>query len=99
MKEQFTPTPRSAEGQAKFDKAREELVKKSPEEARDEASDAVEPALRLLNEYWAERGFTPQQIIWCIALVTINMRQSYPDRAEFDRICGEANAYYKANAG
>lgn len=98
MKEEFVPTPRSTEGQARFEKKLEEIAKKSPEEAREEASAAVEDSLRLLNEFWAERGFTPEQIIWCIALVTINMRESFPDKPKFDQVCREATEYYRKNA-
>lgn len=99
--DKFVPTPRSEAGQKRFDEKQREVAAKAAAEAMAEASTDVEEVMRLLTQRWTEKGFTPEQIVWCIALTTINWRETFPDKhggkETFDRICREAKAYYDAN--
>lgn len=99
MKETFKPEQRSAAGV----KAQEAKLAEAAKNVFDEASGDVEDVMRLLTSRWAEMGFTKEQIVWCVALVTVNMRETFPaangGKEAFDKICAEAAAYYRKNAG
>lgn len=81
--------------------AQKVLEAKTSREHTLEAAGNAEEVIRYLQEAWGERGFTPEQCVFALALVTINFRESTPEKfggkAMFDRVCGEAKAYYDAN--
>jgi hypothetical protein len=67
------------------------------------AAGFTEEILHYLNQVWNERSFTPEQRVFSIALVTINLRESIPDKFPggtpggkemFDRVCAAAREYY-----
>lgn len=95
------PGQRTPEGMKKLEEKQRELTAKAVVDAMAEASGDVEEAMRLLTERWTSKGFTLEQIVWCIALMTINWRETFPDKnggkEMFDRICRDAKAYYDAN--
>jgi hypothetical protein len=66
-----------------------------------EAAGNAEEIIAWLQSTWADKGFTFEQSVFAIALVTINLRETVPDKfgskAAFDRIAGEARAYYDKN--
>lgn len=66
-----------------------------------EAAGNAEEVIRHLTATWQAEGFTPEQCVFALALVTINYRETIPDtlggKAMFDRIAGEARIYYDAN--
>lgn len=66
-----------------------------------EAAAAVEPAVRALTVVFTERGLDPEQVVFALALVTINFRDTLPERhggkEMFDRVAHEAHKYYQAN--
>jgi hypothetical protein len=66
-----------------------------------EAAGHSEAVIAWLNEQWADRGFSPEQCVFALALVTINYRESLPEKyggkAMFDRVASEARKYYDAN--
>jgi hypothetical protein len=66
-----------------------------------EAASAVEPAMKALTVLFAERGLEPEQVVFALALVTINYRETTPNRLGgkemFDRVAHEAHKYYQAN--
>lgn len=93
-----------------------ENVKKSPEalnkakqviEARSMSEHALEAAghteeiIQWLQQSWGERGFTPEQCVFALALATINFRETIPakhgGKEMFDRVAAEARKYYDAN--
>lgn len=63
----------------------------------------VEELVRLLGTVWGEAGLTPEQCVFSLALVTINYRETVPDKFGgkdmFDRIAAEARRYYNDNVG
>jgi len=72
----------------------------------EEAATFTEEIVAYLNDVWNERNFTPEQRIFSIALATINLRETVPDKfpdgtpggtTMFDRVCAAARAYYNAN--
>jgi hypothetical protein len=95
------PGQRSPENMQKLADKQREIAAKAVEDAMAEASGDVEEVMRLLSERWMDKGFSPEQIVWCIALLTINWRETFPVKSggkeAFDRICREAKAYYDAN--
>ena len=71
-----------------------------------EAATFTEEIIAYLNRVWIERNFTPEQRVFSIALVTVNLRETVPDKFPdgtsggtemFDRVCMAARAYYDAN--
>lgn len=66
-----------------------------------EAAEAVEPAMKTLTVMFTERGLAPDQVVFALALLTINFREQMPERhggkEEFDRVAHEAHKYYQAN--
>lgn len=87
------------------------------EENRKKASDAIaaaaaeadvqaaagftEEILAYLNEEWNDRGFTPEQRIFSIALATVNLRQHFPEnlggKTTFDDVAKKAWEYFDKN--
>lgn len=100
MTDVLKPVARSAAG---IQAQREKIATEAAKNMFDEASGDVEDVLRMLTSRWAEMGFTKEQIVWCVALVTVNMRETFPaangGQDAFDAICAEAAAYYRKNAG
>lgn len=66
-----------------------------------EAAAHAEDILRWLRNAWEARGFTPEQCVFAVALATINLRESLPEKLGgkelFDRVAAEAKRYYDAN--
>lgn len=66
-----------------------------------EAAGNSEHIIKWLNEQWGEMGFSPEQCVFALALVTINYRESLPEKyggkTMFDRVAAEARKYYDAN--
>jgi hypothetical protein len=66
-----------------------------------EAAGNAEAIIRHLGETWGDQGFTPEQCVFALALVTINYRESVPEKyggkEMFDRVAAEARKYYDAN--
>ena len=66
----------------------------------------TEEIIAYLNRVWNERNFTPEQRIFSMALTTINLRETVPDKFPdgtpggkemFDRVCASARKYYDEN--
>lgn len=74
---------------------------KSVNEHTAEAAGNAEEVIKTLNEMWSERGFSPEQCVFALALVTINYRETVPEKfggkAMFDRVAASAREYYDAN--
>lgn len=66
-----------------------------------EAAGNAEEIIKQLQQDWADRGFSPEQCVFALALVTINFREGVPakfgGKEMFDRVAAEARAYYNAN--
>jgi len=66
-----------------------------------EAAETVEPAMKALTVMFTERGLDPDQVVFALALLTINFREQMPERhggkEMFDRVAHEAHKYYQAN--
>ena len=66
-----------------------------------EAAGNAEEIIRYLTGLWDAEGFTPDQCVFALALVTINFRETLPDKfggkEMFDRVAAEARRYYDAN--
>jgi len=66
-----------------------------------EAAGNAEEIIQYLSSMWNAEGFTPEQCVFALALVTINYRETLPDKLGgkemFDRVCKEAREYYNAN--
>lgn len=62
------------------------------------AAKFCEEIIAWLNEEWNERGFTPEQRIFSIALATVNLRQHFPEnrggKEFFDSVSKKAWTYY-----
>lgn len=101
MSEEKFSGQRSPENQKKLEDKQREIAAKAVADAMAEASSDVEDVMRLLSQRWADKGFSPEQIVWCIALLAINWRETFPEtnggKETFDRICRDAKAYYDAN--
>ena len=67
-----------------------------------EAASHAEEIISWLQSEWGERGFTPEQCVFALALATINFRESVPEKyggkEMFDRVAAEAKKYYDANS-
>jgi len=99
-KEQIPGQVMSEERQAKA-----ALIQRARATAVDSEAAAIftEEIISHLNEVWKERDFTPEQRIFSLALATINLRETVPDKFPdgtaggkdmFDRVCAAARAYY-----
>lgn len=66
-----------------------------------EAAGNAEEIIAYLSGMWNAEGFTPEQCVFALALVTINYRETMPEKLGgkemFDRVCAEARRYYDAN--
>lgn len=66
-----------------------------------EAASNAEEIIKMLQQDWADRGFSPEQCVFSLALVTINFREGVPEKfggkEMFDRVAREAKAYYNTN--
>ena len=86
---------------ANVEKTRQTIAASAMNEHSLEAAGNAEEIIRYLGELWGDRGFTPEQCVFALALVTINYRESLPEKyggkAMFDRIAAEARKYYDAN--
>lgn len=64
-----------------------------------EADNVAGEILELLPKMWGEHGFSPEQSVFCIALVTIHLREKFPGGKErFDAVAHEAHKYYVEKA-
>jgi hypothetical protein len=94
-----------AEGVSKtpenIDKARRIISAGAMNDHSLEAAAHAESIIRFLQAEWGERGFTPEQCVFSLALATINLREGVPEKYGgkdmFDRIAFEARKYYDAN--
>jgi hypothetical protein len=60
-----------------------------------EADVCAQEILELLPKMWAERGFSPEQSVFAIALVTIHLREKFPvGKERFDAVAHQAHKYY-----
>lgn len=60
-----------------------------------EADICAQEVLELLPRMWAERGFSPEQSVFTIAMVTVHLRETFPGGKErFDAVAREAHKYY-----
>lgn len=60
-----------------------------------EADTCAQDLLQLLPKLWAERGFSQEQSVFTIALVTIHLREKFPGgKVRFDAIAHEAHKHY-----
>ena len=102
MTEKFQGT-RTPENEARLAQKQAELKTQAEKEAKQEASEEAENIVRTIASRWSERGFTPEQCVWSLALATINFRESIPEsfggKAMFDRVAYEAKQYYDENKG
>lgn len=68
-----------------------------------EAARSAEIIIEWLQGEWGEKGFTPEQCVFALALATINFRETVPSeyggKDMFDRVAGEARRYYDKNSG
>jgi hypothetical protein len=82
-------------------KVKEALDGVKPTSRVHDAAAAVEPAMKSLTVMFTERGLDPDQVVFALALLTINFRETVPDRhggkEMFDRVALEAHKYYHAN--
>lgn len=66
-----------------------------------EAAANAEDLIAMLQQEWANRGFSPEQCVFALALITINFREGVPPefggKEMFDRVAAEARKYYDAN--
>lgn len=66
-----------------------------------EAAQHAEDIVAWVTREWGERGFSPEQCVFAIALATINMREQLPEKyggkEMFDRVAAEAKRYYDAS--
>jgi hypothetical protein len=83
------------------EKTRQTIAASAMNEHALEAAANAEDIIRHLGEQWGDRGFTPEQCVFALALVTINYRESVPaqygGKEMFDRVAAEARKYYDAN--
>ena len=98
--EKFTGQ-RTPENQKKLDEKQQELAVKAANDSMLEAAGDAEGVISLLQARWGEQAFTPEQCVFSLALVTINFRESLPEKfggkEMFDRVAATARAYYDAN--
>lgn len=66
-----------------------------------EAAANTEDIIAALQQMWDDRGFSPEQCVFALALATINFREGVPakfgGKEMFDRVAAEARKYYDAN--
>ena len=71
------------------------------------AASFTEEIVRYLNQVCNDRDFTPEQRVFSVALATINLRESIPEKfldgtmggkGMFDRVCAAAREYYDKHA-
>lgn len=81
--------------------ARRLIEARSMNEHALEAAAFAEDTLKWLQREWGERGFSPEQGIFALALATINVREGVPaehgGKEKFDDVAEEARKYYDAN--
>lgn len=84
-----------------LERARRTIEARSMNDHAKEAAANAEEVIKMLTELWGNHGFTPEQCVFALALVTINFRESLPGRyggkEMFDRVAHEARLYYDAN--
>jgi hypothetical protein len=82
-------------------RAQKVLAEQGTRDNMQEAAAQAEAIVAWLQQDWGERGFTPEQCVFALALATINFRESVPEKfggkEMFDRVASEARAYYNAN--
>lgn len=66
-----------------------------------EAAQFTEETIAWLNAQWADRGFSPEQAVFSIALACCNLRDHFPPGQGgvefFDRIAAAAREYFDKN--
>lgn len=81
--------------------ARRQIAAAAMNEHSLEAAGHAEDIISMLNAQWGDKGFTPEQCVFALALVTINYREGLPEKyggkAMFDNVAAEARKYYDAN--
>jgi len=86
---------------AGVESARRQMAADSMNEHALEAAGNAEDIIATLNAQWGDKGFTPEQCVFALALVTINYREGLPEKyggkAMFDRVAAEARKYFDAN--
>lgn len=86
---------------ANVEKTRQTIAASAMNEHALEAAANAEDVIHYLGELWGDRGFTPEQCVFALALVTINYREGVPaqfgGKEMFDRVAAEAKKYYDAN--
>lgn len=92
---------RTPENQAQLAARQREVETAAAKEAIEAAARETEAIIADLTARFGEREFTPEQCVFALALATINFRETLPEpyggKAMFDRVAGEARAYYDAN--
>lgn len=65
-----------------------------------EADVCAQEILEMLPKMWADRGFSPEQSVFAIAMVTVHLRETFHGGKErFDAVAREAHKYYVAKPG
>lgn len=86
---------------AQLAKAKRTIEASSMNEHALEAAGYAEEIVKLLTTDAKNRGLSPEQVVFAIALATINYRESAPEilggKTMFDRVAHEAYLYYTAN--
>ncbi len=81
-------------------RAKTRLAEDAARRDTDDAAAFCEELVAWLNDQWNERGFTPEQRIFSVALATINLRQHFPEerggKDTFDRVSKAAWEYFRA---
>jgi hypothetical protein len=66
-----------------------------------EAAKEAEELVAIMGARWEARGFTFEQMVFSLALATINFRETVPEakggKEAFDKVAHEARKYYDAN--
>ncbi len=96
------PDAERVPGQTMSQQGREKLERRisaaTTSDHRDEADRCAEELLSMLQEKWGAAGFTKEQSVFAIAIVTIHLRETFPGGKEmFDEICSEARRHYDAS--
>ena len=86
---------------AAMERAQKVLAEQGTRDNMLEAAGHAEEIVAYLQQSWGERGFTPEQCVFALALATINFREGGPEKfggkEMFDRVASDARAYYDAN--
>jgi hypothetical protein len=62
-----------------------------------EADVCAQEILELLPRLWAERGLSPEQSVFSIAMATVHLREKFPGgKQRFDEVAREAHLHYLA---